>query len=188
MCLSGGSVRKPSCWLGERLAWQAPVRVWPHPPLPVPTTPLPCEHPLCGCRTNNIVAHAKGLLQVMREETEKMKRDPALAKPSEVRVRENLQNTLTRKFVDIAKDYQNKQVRTVLPFGRGPGRAIPPLSPPPPSGLIPSSIVHRDKAFLAMGMLTIRPRVFVTGVCTSCALCRCEVSFAAGFCGSRSYE
>lgn len=39
-----------------------------------------------------------------------MKKDPARAKPSEVRVRENLQNTLTRKFVDVAKDYQNRQV------------------------------------------------------------------------------
>lgn len=60
--------------------------------------------------TNNRVAHAKGLLQAMREETEAMKKDPARAKPSEVRVRENLQNTLTRKFVDLAKDYQNRQV------------------------------------------------------------------------------
>ncbi|CAM9329069.1 unnamed protein product [Ascophyllum nodosum] len=59
--------------------------------------------------TNNRVAHAKGLLQSMREETEAMKRDPTRAKPSEVRVRENLQNTLTRKFVDLAKDYQNRQ-------------------------------------------------------------------------------
>ena len=56
------------------------------------------------------MAHAKGLLQAMREETEAMKKDPARAKPSEVRVRENLQNTLTRKFVDLAKDYQNRQV------------------------------------------------------------------------------
>ncbi|CBJ27339.1 Soluble NSF Attachment Protein (SNAP) Receptor (SNARE) [Ectocarpus siliculosus] len=59
--------------------------------------------------TNNRVAHAKGLLQAMREETEAMKKDPSRAKPSEVRVRENLQNTLTRKFVDLAKDYQNRQ-------------------------------------------------------------------------------
>ncbi|CAM9296668.1 unnamed protein product [Ectocarpus sp. 12 AP-2014] len=59
--------------------------------------------------TNNRVAHAKGLLQAMREETEVMKKDPSRAKPSEVRVRENLQNTLTRKFVDLAKDYQNRQ-------------------------------------------------------------------------------
>ena len=39
-----------------------------------------------------------------------LKKDPTKAKPSEVRVRENLQNTLTRKFVDLAKDYQNRQV------------------------------------------------------------------------------
>lgn len=60
--------------------------------------------------TNNRVAHAKGLLQVMREETDAMKKGSSRAKPSEVRVRENLQNTLTRKFVDLAKDYQNRQV------------------------------------------------------------------------------
>lgn len=60
-------------------------------------------------RTNKRVARVKGLLQSMREETDALKKDPSRAKPSEVRVRENLQNTLTRKFVDLAKDYQNRQ-------------------------------------------------------------------------------
>ncbi|CAM9102675.1 unnamed protein product [Laminaria digitata] len=59
--------------------------------------------------TNKRVARVKGLLQSMREETDALKKDPSRAKPSEVRVRENLQNTLTRKFVDLAKDYQNRQ-------------------------------------------------------------------------------
>eukprot|EP00904_Undaria_pinnatifida_P004753 jgi/Undpi1/14279/HiC_scaffold_9.g03928.m1 len=59
--------------------------------------------------TNKRVARVKGLLQSMREETDMLKKDPTKAKPSEVRVRENLQNTLTRKFVDLAKDYQNRQ-------------------------------------------------------------------------------
>lgn len=77
------------------------------PPRPPPTQYV-C-YPLLTS-TNNRVAHAKGLLQAMREETEAMKKDPSRAKPSEVRVRENLQNTLTRKFVDLAKDYQNRQV------------------------------------------------------------------------------
>lgn len=58
-------------------------------------------------------------MQAMREETEAMKKDPARAKPSEVRVRENLQNTLTRKFVDLAKDYQNRQVGGVGYAGHG---------------------------------------------------------------------
>ncbi|CAM9503306.1 unnamed protein product [Discosporangium mesarthrocarpum] len=65
-------------------------------------------------RTNRQVQHAKGLLQVMREETEALKRGVGSgggrpAKASEIRVRENLHNTLTRKFVDVAKDYQNRQ-------------------------------------------------------------------------------
>ncbi|CAM9299004.1 unnamed protein product, partial [Phaeothamnion confervicola] len=59
-------------------------------------------------RTNKRVAHAKAALQAMREETNKLKRS-AKAKPAEIRVRENLQNTLTRKFVDLAKEYQNRQ-------------------------------------------------------------------------------
>ncbi|CAM9304956.1 unnamed protein product [Chrysoparadoxa australica] len=59
--------------------------------------------------TNKRVAHCKALLQqAMREETEQLKRE-GQTQPAEMRVRENLQNTLTRKFVDLAKDYQNRQ-------------------------------------------------------------------------------
>lgn len=57
-----------------------------------------------------------------------MKRDPQRAKPSEVRVRENLQNTLTRKFVDLAKDYQNRQVKLSSAregYGRGGYCGVP---------------------------------------------------------------
>lgn len=88
-------------------------------PLLISHPSAPVFSPLVRLRsTNNRVAHAKGLLQAMREETETMKNDPSRAKPSEVRVRENLQNTLTRKFVDLAKDYQNRQVRRWRRQGR----------------------------------------------------------------------
>jgi t-SNARE complex subunit (syntaxin) len=61
--------------------------------------------------TNKRVAHAKGQLQAMREETARLKTGGRNVKPAEIRVRENLQTTLTKKFVDLAKDYQGEQNR-----------------------------------------------------------------------------
>ena len=53
---------------------------------------------------------AKQLLQGLREETDKMKGSPdATKQAADIRIRENLVNTLTRKFVDVMKDYQNVQ-------------------------------------------------------------------------------
>jgi ribosomal protein S25 len=56
--------------------------------------------------TNKHVAHAKALLQAMRDETAAMKKDPKKGSSANTRVRENLLNTFTRKFVDVAKEYQ----------------------------------------------------------------------------------
>eukprot|EP01041_Mallomonas_annulata_P005452 gene5452-10959_t len=58
--------------------------------------------------TNAKAAVAKNLLQRLRDETEKLKTTGG-AKQSELRIRENLVNTLTRKFVDVIKEYQNAQ-------------------------------------------------------------------------------
>eukprot|EP00953_Heterococcus_sp_UTEX-ZZ885_P005489 3425-Heterococcus_DN1.PRE.2 len=58
--------------------------------------------------TNKHVAHAKALLQAMRDETAAMKKDPKKGSSANTRVRENLLNTFTRKFVDVAKEYQVK--------------------------------------------------------------------------------
>lgn len=48
----------------------------------------------------------KNLLERMASETESHKQQ---MKPSETRIRENLVNTLNRKFVDVCKDYQRTQ-------------------------------------------------------------------------------
>jgi t-SNARE complex subunit (syntaxin) len=53
---------------------------------------------------------AKQILQRLREDTERIKTSKEGSKQaSEIRIRENLVNTLTRKFVDIMKQYQNVQ-------------------------------------------------------------------------------
>jgi len=53
---------------------------------------------------------AKQLLQRLREDTERLKTSKDAGKQvSEIRIRENLMNTLTRKFVDVMKEYQNAQ-------------------------------------------------------------------------------
>lgn len=57
--------------------------------------------------TNIKAQLAKNFLQKLREETEQLSKSGSTN--PEVRIRENLANTLTRKFVDVMKDYQNVQ-------------------------------------------------------------------------------
>lgn len=59
--------------------------------------------------TNKRAAFTKQLLQRLREETERMKTASGARDQNELRIRENLINTLTRKFVDVMKEYQNAQ-------------------------------------------------------------------------------
>mmetsp|Transcript_32492 Transcript_32492/g.54771 ORF Transcript_32492/g.54771 Transcript_32492/m.54771 type:complete len:310 (-) Transcript_32492:344-1273(-) len=62
--------------------------------------------------TNKKASIAKQLLQRLREDTERIKTSNAAAKQTpEIRIRENLANTLTRKFVDVMKEYQNAQTK-----------------------------------------------------------------------------
>ncbi|KAJ1436657.1 t-SNARE [Ochromonadaceae sp. CCMP2298] len=62
--------------------------------------------------TNKKASLAKQLLQRLREDTERMKTSNEGAKMTpEIRIRENLANTLTRKFVDVMKEYQNAQTK-----------------------------------------------------------------------------
>jgi hypothetical protein len=60
--------------------------------------------------TNPKAACAKAPLQTMREDTNKLASAKGGA-PSEYRIRENLFNTMTRKFVDVMKEYQNTQTK-----------------------------------------------------------------------------
>eukprot|EP00596_Hydrurales_sp_CCMP1899_P009132 CAMPEP_0119036560 /NCGR_PEP_ID=MMETSP1177-20130426/4350_1 /TAXON_ID=2985 /ORGANISM="Ochromonas sp, Strain CCMP1899" /LENGTH=169 /DNA_ID=CAMNT_0006996619 /DNA_START=167 /DNA_END=673 /DNA_ORIENTATION=- len=60
--------------------------------------------------TNKKAAVAKNLLKKLRDDTDALKDNPK-AKQSEVRIRQNLANTLTRKFVDVMKEYQNAQTK-----------------------------------------------------------------------------
>lgn len=59
---------------------------------------------------NKKASFAKQMLQHLRLDTERMKTTSG-AKASDLRIRENLLNTLTRKFVDVMKDYQNEQTK-----------------------------------------------------------------------------
>ena len=62
--------------------------------------------------TNKKANLAKQLLQRIREDTENLKKSNNGTKQTpEVRIRENLSNTLTRKFVDVMKEYQNAQTK-----------------------------------------------------------------------------
>lgn len=63
-------------------------------------------------QTNKKAQTAKQLLQHLREDTDKLKAEQTKGKSTpEVRIRENLNNTLTRKFVDVMKEYQNAQTK-----------------------------------------------------------------------------
>jgi t-SNARE complex subunit (syntaxin) len=59
--------------------------------------------------TNKKATVAKQLLQRLREDTEKLKANDGSKATPEIRIRENLCNTVTRKFVDIMKEYQYAQ-------------------------------------------------------------------------------
>jgi t-SNARE complex subunit (syntaxin) len=59
--------------------------------------------------TNKKAAVAKQLLARLKEETDRMKTEKNSKDANTLRIRENLTNTLTRKFVDVMKDYQNAQ-------------------------------------------------------------------------------
>lgn len=59
-------------------------------------------------KTNAIAGNTKKLLKNMKDETDSIK--PGGDKDSpETRIRKNLVTTLTRKFVELMKDYQNMQ-------------------------------------------------------------------------------
>ena len=58
--------------------------------------------------TNKSANIAKKILQKLKENTERMKGDNK-TKQTDIRIRENLINTLTRKFIDMMKEYQNTQ-------------------------------------------------------------------------------
>jgi|EP00605_Chrysophyceae_sp_TOSAG23-4_P002085 t-SNARE complex subunit (syntaxin) len=59
--------------------------------------------------TNKKANIAKQMLQKLREDTERMKTKDG--QQSEIRIRENLVSTLTRKFVDVMKEYQSVQTK-----------------------------------------------------------------------------
>jgi len=58
--------------------------------------------------TNNRAKRTKNLLGLLKEETKKLETEGKI-NASDLRVRENLCNTLTRKFIDEMKGYQNAQ-------------------------------------------------------------------------------
>lgn len=58
--------------------------------------------------TNKKASITKNILQRLKEETDSLKKT---AKANDIRIRENLTTTLTRKFVDVMKEYQNAQTK-----------------------------------------------------------------------------
>lgn len=58
--------------------------------------------------TNKKVGIVKQLLQRLTEETDVLETSTT-SKPSDMRIRKNLVSTLTRKFVEVSKEYTNAQ-------------------------------------------------------------------------------
>lgn len=59
--------------------------------------------------TNKKAANSKQLLQKLKEQTDSLKEQRGKGGAAELRVRENLVTTLTRKFVEVMKEYQAAQ-------------------------------------------------------------------------------
>ena len=60
--------------------------------------------------TNKKAKITQNFLKKIKQSTDDMKASPT-SKQSEVRIRENLTNTLARKFIDVMKEYQNAQTK-----------------------------------------------------------------------------
>ncbi|GAB9471472.1 hypothetical protein Gpo141_00008681 [Globisporangium polare] len=58
--------------------------------------------------SNKNAAHAKGMLELLKKESAEKKKDKATPL-SEIRIRENMCATLTKKFMDCMKEYQKAQ-------------------------------------------------------------------------------
>ncbi|KAL3674820.1 hypothetical protein V7S43_000747 [Phytophthora oleae] len=58
--------------------------------------------------TNKLAAHAKGLLERLKKESTERKKEKGTPL-SEIRIRDNMCATLTKKFMDAMKDYQKAQ-------------------------------------------------------------------------------
>ncbi|KAK1947490.1 Syntaxin-1A [Phytophthora citrophthora] len=58
--------------------------------------------------TNKLAAHAKGLLERLKKESTERKKEKGTPL-SEIRIRDNMCATLTKKFMDSMKDYQKAQ-------------------------------------------------------------------------------
>jgi t-SNARE complex subunit (syntaxin) len=58
--------------------------------------------------TNKNATHAKGLLEILKKESNEKKKDKTTP-ISEIRIRDNMCATLTKKFMDTMKDYQKAQ-------------------------------------------------------------------------------
>ncbi|CAE7677949.1 Stx3, partial [Symbiodinium microadriaticum] len=81
--------------------------------------------------TNKRAALAKQLLQRLREDCDGIKSSPSTSQKeaNELRIRENLINTLTRKFVDVMKSYQNAQQKFKLDIKKKMKRQIQIVKP-----------------------------------------------------------
>lgn len=60
-------------------------------------------------RANKVAKKCKATLAAMQAETEQLAQEGDKLKANEQRIRENLVNTLTRKFVEVVKEYQKRQ-------------------------------------------------------------------------------
>jgi len=77
--------------------------------------------------TNKRAKRTKNILSLLKEENEKLKKKNV--KPSDLRIRQNLCNTLTRKFVDEIKQYQNAQQKYKTDLRKKAARQIKVIKP-----------------------------------------------------------
>ena len=77
---------------------------------------------------NKTAQRTKAELKAIKEDTESGEAEGRL-KPSEVRIRKNLENTLTRKFVGVTKDYQDQQTKYKADIKRKVARQLQNVKP-----------------------------------------------------------
>lgn len=115
--------------------------------------------------TNKRATVAKQLLQRLKEETDKTKSQQGQKSP-EVRIRENMVNTLTRKFIDVMKEYQNAQTKFKTDIKKKVKRQVQIVKPDATTEEIDAVFKNGGGSgeFVKTAILTVRCLFLFTGI------------------------
>ncbi|KAG5181330.1 soluble NSF attachment protein receptor [Tribonema minus] len=117
-------------------------------------------------KTNRITSHSKTLLNAIRAETTELKRDRKGITDANLRVRVNLERSTLTKFVDAAKEYENKQSRYRLQVKRKAERVIRAVKPLVTEEEMTAVFNHEDGVARVLQAAVLQSRTGIDDVLT----------------------